>query len=277
LKLGVHISISGTIDLAVDRAVELNCETFQIFTKNPRQWKSKEIPVKEKEDFIKKVNTYDVKPVFSHASYISNLASSRDYVYLHSVNSLIHELKRCKQLEIPYLVTHIGSHLGAGFQNGFRRFVKAINKALSITKDVQLLLENAAGTKNSLGSSFEEIKKIIDEAAYPRRLGVCFDTCHAFAYGYDLRTEKSVKETFNNFNDTIGFEKLKLVHLNDSIGDLSSHLDRHEHLGMGKLGETGLKNVLKSKFGVLPIILETPKNGQKTDKDNIKKVKDIIG
>jgi len=278
LRVGFHVSIFGSIDKAVDRAVELGCNTFQIFTRNPRAWKAKELTAEETEAFVEKVRRYDVKPVFSHMPYLSNLASPRDYVYKESVRALEEEFERCRKLEIPYTVTHLGSHLGAGMRKGLERIVKSINKVFRDShEDVMLLLENTAGTRNSMGGSFEDIQCIIQRLARPERVGVCFDTCHAFAAGYDLRTREAVEETIRKFDEIIGFEKLKLVHLNDSLGDLNSRIDRHEHIGMGRIGEEGFRSILRSKFSRLPLILETPKDLRRSDIENLRKVKKLAG
>jgi len=278
LRVGFHVSIIGDIDKAVDRAVELGCNTFQIFTRNPRAWKAKELTEKETEAFIEKVNSRDVKPVFSHMPYLVNLASSREEVYSKSVETLKGELERCEKLEIPYLITHLGSHLGAGMGSGFEKIVKAIDEAFSaVNGTVMLLLENTAGTRNSMGGSFEDIQHIIERLANPEQVGVCFDTSHGFAAGYDLRTEAAVEQTIGQLDEIIGFENLRLVHLNDSLGDLGSRIDRHEHIGMGKIGEEGFRSILRSRFGLLPLILETPKDLRRNDVENLSKVKELAG
>ncbi len=276
MRVGFHVSIEGSIHEAVDRAVELGCNTFQIFTRNPRQWKPKELTSEMTKAFTEKVNSNDVKPVLGHMPYLPNLASPKDDVYAKSVETLTSELERCRRLEIPYLVTHLGSHLGAGVRIGFKRIINAIDKAIKVAGEgVMLLLENTAGTRNSMGGSFEHIQYIIEHLSYPERVGICFDTCHAFAAGYDLRTQKAVEGTIRKFEETIGFRKLKLVHLNDSIGDLNSRIDRHEHIGMGKIGEEGFRNVLRSRLGRLPLILETPKDARRSDIENLRKVREL--
>jgi len=276
LRVGFHVSIYGSIDRAVDRAAELGCNTFQIFTRNPRQWKSTELAPETAKAFSDKVRIHDMKPVFAHMPYLPNLASPRDEVYKKSVKALTSELERCRQLEIPYLVTHLGSHVGAGMQTGFTRLINGINQAFKVTDGgVTLLLENTAGTRNSMGSTLEDIQHIIERLSHPERAGVCFDTSHAFAAGYDLRTWDSVEGTVRKIDDIIGFEKLKLVHLNDSKGDLNSRIDRHEHIGMGKIGEEGFRNVLASRLGTLPLIMETPKDARRSDVGNLRKVKEL--
>ncbi len=278
MRVGFHVSIIGDIDRAVDRAVELGCNTFQIFTRNPRAWKAKNLTEEETKAFIEKVNYHDVKPVLSHMPYLVNLASSREEVYSKSVKTLKGELDRCRKLRILYLVAHLGSHLGAGMISGFDKIVRAIDEAFADIDDrVMLLLENTAGTRNSMGGSFEDIQHIIERLAYPQRVGVCFDTCHGFAGGYDLRTQMAVEQTISELEETIGFEKLRLVHLNDSLGDLGSGIDRHEHIGMGKIGEEGFRSILRSKLGLLPLILETPKDWRRSDIENLRKVRELAG
>lgn len=278
VKIGLHLSIEGSIDRAVDRALMLGCDTFQIFTRNPRQWRARELTANETRAFVEKVKKSDLKPVFSHMPYLPNLASPRDDVYLKSVEALTLELERGRRLEIPYLVTHLGSHLGAGVTAGMDRIVDAIDRGLGAADGrVTLLLENSAGTKNSMGGSFERIADIIQRVSRPECVGVCLDTCHAFAAGYDLRTRTAVEGTLRKIDETIGFEKLKLVHLNDSRGDLNSHIDRHEHVGLGKIGENGFRYLLKSRFGQLPLILETPQDESRRDLDNLRMVRELAG
>ncbi len=273
MKIGFHVSIEGSVDKAVDRALKLGCNTFQIFTKNPRQWMSRALTSEETMAFTEKVQINDVKPVFGHMAYLPNLASSKDAVYSRSVTMLILELKRCRQLKIPYLVIHLGSHLGAGVEFGFTRIINAIDRAFEVVDgSVMLLLENSAGSGNSMGSSFEELEHIMSRLFDSKRVGICFDTCHAFAAGYDLRSQTSVEATLRAFDTIIGFGKLKLVHLNDSKGDLNSHIDRHEHIGEGRIGDEGIRNVLESRLGQFPLILETPKDEKTGDIENLRKV-----
>ena len=278
LKLGLHVSIQGTIDKAVDRAVERGCNTFQIFTGNPRGWRSKELSPEEVDAFTRKVKQHKIFPLFGHVPYLLNLPSPKEDVYGKSVNALMSELEKCGRLEIPYLVAHLGSHLGAGKEEGLRRTTNAINASFSnVGGDVMLLLENTAGSKNSIGSSFEEIRYIIDHIDARERVGACFDTCHGFAAGYDLRTVRAVEDMVTNIDKRVGFERVKLVHLNDSMGDLGSRIDRHEHIGMGYIGEDGFRNILRSKFGQLPLILETPIDERRSDIENLEKVMELAG
>jgi len=192
------------------------------------------------------------------------------------VNTLIKEVERCGKLGVPYLVTHLGSHLGTGEENGIKRLVKGLEKATTTKNDVMILLENTAGQKNSVGSDFVQLGSIFSKLKPAKRFGVCFDTCHTFAAGYDLRTENDVKETFRKFDDSVGLEHLKILHLNDSKGELGSNLDRHYHIGLGSIGKKGMSAIIKlMNKKKIPIILETPIDDTRNDFENIKKAKDL--
>ena len=277
IKLGVHVSISGTIDQAADRAKELELQTFQMFTRNPRGWKFRKLDKDEVKEFRRKVESFNFNPVVSHMPYLPNLSSPKKMIYNKSVKSLIAELDRCETLGIQYAVTHLGSHLGKGADIGLENLVTAINEALSVNKsDVILLLENTAGTKNSMGSSFEDIKKILERVEKKNRAGVCFDTAHAYAAGYDLRTPHGVNDTITKFDSILGIELLKVVHLNDSQVGLGSGRDRHEHIGMGYIGDEGFRALLKHEsVRQLPFILETPIDDRRNDVGDIRKAREL--
>jgi deoxyribonuclease-4 len=276
--VGVHVSIEGSIAKAFDRALERNCDSFQIFTRNPRQWKFKAIPDEEALSFIEESERTKINPVIAHMPYLPNIASIHKIIYRRSVNSLASELDRCGQLKIPYLVTHLGSHMGRGQDQGLRNVLKAVNTALSaVSNKVTLLLENEAGSRNSMGSSFEQIQAMIEGLEnYGDRIGVCFDTCHAFAAGYDLRSRDSVETTVNKLDSTVGLSKIRVIHANDSRGDLNSRLDRHEHIGLGKIGEMGFKALTQhKKLRRLPFIMETPVDETRDDHANIRKLREL--
>jgi deoxyribonuclease-4 len=273
----MHVSITGAIDQAADRAKELTCNTFQMFTRNPRGWKFRKLDSEEVAEFKRKTSAYNLAPAVSHMPYLPNLSSPKKAIYNKSVKSLIAELDRCAMLRIPYVVTHLGSHLGKGADIGLERLVGAVNQAISASKgDVMLLLENTAGTKNSMGSSFEDIRKILDRVKEENRVGLCFDTAHAFAAGYDLRTPEAVAETFRKFDQVLGLRLLKVVHLNDSKGDLGSGRDRHEHIGLGYIGDNGFRALLKHEaIRELPLIMETPIDERRDETGNIRKVREL--
>jgi len=274
MKVGLHVSISGALDLAVDRAVSSMCDTFQIFTRSPRQWDFVELN-SGAEVFRKKVASSGLWPVVVHMPYLPNLASPRREVFRASVKSLVAEVKRCELLGVPYLVTHLGSHLGSGVEAGCDRITQAISEAFDrSTRSVSILLENTAGSKNSMGSTFEEISMILERL--DKTVNVCFDTCHAFASGYDLRDEIAIGETLEKFENLIGLSRLKLLHINDSKGSLGSRLDRHEHIGLGKIGRRGFRSFLTNpKLRHIPMILETPIDERRSDSSNIAVVRKV--
>jgi deoxyribonuclease-4 len=279
LRLGVHISIAGSIDLSVGRAIEKNCNTFQIFTRNPRGWAHKTLNSSQINRFKKKLARSNINPVIAHMPYLPNLASPKEDVYSNSKRVLKVELSRCKSLKIPYLVTHLGSHLGRGKAYGFNRIITAINGALKeIDSETVLLLENTAGSKNSMGTNFDDIAHILNEIKENDRVGVCFDTCHAYAAGYDLKTEGEIKRTLKMFEKIIGTERIKVIHLNDSKRGLGSKMDRHEHIGLGMIGKSGFKNILSNPLiRELPLILETPIDSRRDDLGNLNTVRKLAG
>ncbi|KAF5436570.1 deoxyribonuclease-4 [Candidatus Methanophagaceae archaeon] len=277
IRVGVHVSIAGSIDKAVDRAIEKDCDTFQIFSTNPRGWKIRELKEIEIERFIEKVKHSGIIPPVDHMPYLPNLAAPSNEVYDKSVAALITELRRCETLQIPYIVTHLGSHRGSGKPAGFLRIADALNTAFrEVDNEVMLLLENTAGTKNSMGTTFEDIRHIIDDIEHQDRIGVCFDTCHAFVAGYELRTAEALNATLLLFDEVIGLNRLKLIHLNDAKAGLNSRLDRHEHIGLGYIGEDGFRVILKDdRIRALPMILETPVDTRRDDKENIQKAREL--
>jgi len=273
LHVGVHVSISGGVDKAVDRAYKYGATAFQIFTRNPRGWKYTPLKKEETTAFREKVEKYGFSGYdVAHMPYLPNLSSPDDDIYSKSLESLINELQRCGELGIPYLVIHLGSHRGAGFEKGRERLINAISKSLELVdNDVMILLENMAGQKNNMGSKFSEIRMLLDDLNnYSDRIGICFDTAHAFAAGYDLRNEYEIDKVIEEFNSQIGFKWLKVIHLNDSKADLGSGRDIHEHIGLGFIGEEGFKAILHRKEIIkYPLILETPVDRRRGDLGNI--------
>jgi len=273
MQVGCHVSASGSIDKSVDNAVERNCSAFQIFTRSPRSWHAKDL-TKEVIDAFKsklKDSKIDRFATCAHMPYLPNLATPKDDAFEKSVNTLINEVERCAQLGIPYLVTHLGSHLGTGEEAGIKKLVEALTKAGQTKNDVMILLENTAGQKNSVGSDFKQLGEIFKQLKPGKKFGVCLDTCHAFVAGYDLRTANKVKETFKEFDKHVGIENLKILHLNDARGEIGCNLDRHYHLGLGGIGEEGITSVVKfANKKKIPIILETPIDDDRDDFENVK-------
>jgi len=278
MQIGCHVSISGSIDKAVDNAVERECSAFQIFTRNPRGWHAKELT---KDDITKfklklKASKIDRFAICAHMPYLPNLATPKEDGFEKSVKTLISEVERCSQLGIPYLVTHLGSHLGTGEEAGIKKLVDGLTKAGQTKNDVMILLENTAGQKNSVGSDFKQLGEILKQLKPTKKFGVCFDTCHAFVAGYNLKDEDRVKETFAEFDKYIGIENLKILHLNDAKGEIGCNLDRHYHLGLGGIGEKGISYIVKfANKKKIPIILETPIDDERDDFENIRKAKEF--
>ena len=273
MQVGCHVSASGSIDKAVDNAVERNCTAFQIFTRSPRSWHAKELTKDVIDAFKSKLkdSKIDRFAICAHMPYLPNLATPKEDAFEKSVNTLVSEVERCAQLGIPYLVTHLGSHLGTGEEAGIKRLVDGLTKAGQTKNDVMILLENTAGQKNSVGSDFQQLGEIFKQLKPGKKFGVCLDTCHAFVAGYDLRTKEKVKETFKEFDKHVGVENLKILHLNDARGELGCNLDRHYHLGLGGIGEEGITSVVKfANKKKIPIILETPIDDDRDDFENVK-------
>ncbi len=278
MQLGAHVSISGSLDKAVDNAIERDCTAFQIFTRSPRIWHARDLTDEEIRNFKTKLSASKIDrfATVAHMPYLPNLSSPDEKARDRSADTLINELKRCEQIGIPYLVAHLGSHLDTGEDNAVKRLVNEFTKAAKKTKDVTILLENTAGQRNSVGSDFDQLASIFFQLKPKERFGICLDTCHAFAAGYDLRTSKSVSETLEKFEKSVGFEHLKILHLNDSKSGLGGRVDKHEHLGLGQIGEEGLSKVIKfMNKKKIPIVIETPIDDRRDDFGNLKKAKEL--
>ena len=259
MLLGVHCSIKGGLHNAFHEAESLGIDTFQIFTKNQRQWKEKIIDTEEKSTFLNTYKTSRVKMIFSHASYLINLASNDATLWERSVITLISEVQRCHDLGLEFAILHPGSAKEFGEQEGIKKIIKALKTAHRETNNstVKILLENTAGQGSCIGYRFEHIKQIID-GVNSSRVGVCFDTCHAFAAGYDIRSKIGFEATMEELDKIVGLQNLHAIHLNDSKGELGSNLDRHEHIGKGKLGLEPFRQIM-NRFTHIPKVIETPK------------------
>ncbi|MDG6900334.1 MAG: deoxyribonuclease IV [Nitrososphaerota archaeon] len=276
--VGLHVSISGSLDLAFDRAQELGATTFQIFTRNPNQWKFKPLPDESVALFREKRRKSGFRRIVDHMPYLPNLASPDRSTMKISRYTLGEEAKRCDALGVDYLVVHLGSHLGKGTAVGTANIAEAVNDALAGNAgETSILLENMAGQKNCVGARFEEIRGILDKVKEDSRVGVCLDTCHAYAAGFDLGSEEAVDATLGLFHELVGLERLKVIHLNDSKGPLGSRLDRHEDIGEGKIGRAGMKAFLHHRgTAERPIIMETPYEDIRTMEKSIKLVRTLM-
>lgn len=269
MHLGAHVSIAKSIALAPERGRAIGCEAIQIFTKNQRQWKAKDIGREEAENFAEGMKKNGLKEAIAHASYLINLGSSNDDLWNKSVESFVHEAQRCDALGIKKLVIHPGSNKDE--REGIERIAEGIKKTLDESK-VTVVLETTAGQGSYIGRRFEQISSIM-ERTEKKRVAVCFDTCHTYASGYDIRGD--YEGVIEEFDRIIGIENLSAMHLNDSRGALGSHLDRHEDIGKGALGtETFGRLVNDQRFSEIPGILET--NGEEEDfKRNLDTLKSL--
>jgi len=278
VRVGCHVSIAGSLAMSVERAVERGCDTFQIFTGNPRGWKVKDLDQESIDAFRNAVAAGPCSPVIAHMPYLPNLASPKEEGWQRSVDTLILQLRRCEVLGIPYLVTHLGSHLGAGPESGEKQLTRALSEALAApdTGEVKLLLENTSGSKNSMGSTFSDIGQIINGCDGNPRLGICFDTCHAFAAGYDLTNGSVINATLEEIDAAAGLDRLLVMHLNDTKSPCGSHLDRHEHIGLGGIGKEGMRMLINHPvIRSLPLICETPVDEIRGDAENIQAVREL--
>ena len=282
MKIGCHVSIAGGIDNSIVRAEELGCSTMQIFSKNASTWREKILKKDEVERFRKNLKNSNINPVFIHTSYLINLASPSDELYFKSINAFIEEMKRADLLlPVPYLIIHPGAHTGAGEEYGIQRIIRALNIILEKSADLGLktmiLLEDTAGSGTHLGYTFRQLKRMIEEAKDTKRIGMCFDTCHAYAAGYDLSHQEGIEQTLEEIDKYVGLERLKVIHINDSKFPLGSRKDRHMHIGKGYIGLEGFRVLVNHKYlKDLPFILETPKHDEKDDVRNINLVKSLI-
>ncbi|HHN94524.1 MAG TPA: deoxyribonuclease IV, partial [Anaerolineae bacterium] len=256
-----------------DRGQEVGCDALQIFVKSNRSWAVKPLTTKDIALFKARQEETGIHPVVAHTSYLLNLGTPDETLWRRSVDTLIIELERCEALDIPYLVLHPGSHVGSGEEAGLRRVAQGLGEVHAATTGyrAQILLETTAGQGTNLGYRFEHLAWLLAHAPEGDRLGVCLDTCHVFAAGYELRTPEGYAETLTAFDDLIGLERLKAVHLNDSKGPFGSRKDRHAHIGQGHIGLDGFRLLLNdSRLDGLPGLLETPKSKDlHEDKENL--------
>lgn len=275
------MSISKGLHLAFDRLAEVSGEALQVFTANQRQWNPKIPGEADIAAFRERWQEIPACPVASHDSYLINLASPKPETKTKSINAFADELKRCVALGIGYVVMHPGSHLGEGVSAGIARFSANLDLALQQAgtgEEVMVLLETTAGQGSSLGASFEELGDIIKSSSFPERLGICYDTCHTFAAGYDIRSQVSYEKTMEEFDKHIGLDRLKFFHLNDSLKDLGSRVDRHAHIGQGMIGIAGFRNLVNDpRFAKHPMVLETPKSDDlHEDRENLELLRGLL-
>jgi len=286
MRLGAHMSVSEGKHLAIERGKNIACETIQMFIRNVRGWSSKSLDQKEINTFLEYKLKFkeEIWPIFSHNSYLINLATSDKEKLAKSYEAMLDELIKADQLQLDFVVIHPGTFNyddeNETKKSGLKRITEQINKLFSNTKEsnVKILLETVAGQGHNLGRKFHHLEAIINGIEDKKRIGVCFDTCHAFASGYDFTTKEKYEEMWDEFDKLIGLNYLYAFHLNDSEKELGSRVDRHIHIGQGKIGKEPFGFFLNdSRFLELPGVLETPKgNDMKEDIMNLVTLRSLI-
>jgi len=280
LLLGAHQSIAGGVEKSLARGADVGCDTIQIFVKTPNRWVSKPLAKENIDAFRTAVAETGIWPVFAHSMYLINMATPDDTLWHKSLDALADDLERCEQLGLPGLVIHPGSHMGSGEEAGIARIAAALDEVHTRLPgyNVQVWLEVTAGQGAHLGYTFAQLGAMIGAAREPERLGVCFDTAHAFAAGYELRTGEGYEATWREFDEALGLDRLKAIHLNDSKKDLGSRVDRHQHIGKGLLGLEPFRLLLNDpRFRGIPMTLETEKSKDLAeDKENLAVLRSLV-
>ena len=278
--LGSHMSISGGIHTAFERAASIGCATMQVFTKNNNQWKAPPVTERDIANYKTAQAKARIAPVVAHAAYLINLCATKPATLAMSRNAFVDELQRCEALGISALIVHPGAHVGAGEEEGIKRIAESLSIAHQQTAGFHVLtaLETTAGQGTTLGYRFEQLRAIIDLVDEKDRMAVCLDTCHVFAAGYDISTEEGWAETLDRFDLVIGLQRLAAVHVNDSKKPLGSRVDRHEHLGKGMIGLTAFKMLMNDpRLQKIPKILETEKSEDlHEDIENMRVLRSLI-
>lgn len=280
MLLGAHMSVSGGLSLAFQRAQSIGINTMQVFTKNQNRWEQKPAPAEEIERWFQAQAATGIGPVVSHAAYLINLGTPDDALWEKSVDALIDELTRAEQLGILGVVLHPGAHVGSGEEAGIARVAAGLNRAHAATAGFKTLtlLETTAGQGSTLGYRFEQLRAMMDATDAPERVGFCLDTCHIFVAGYDIRTPESYAATMSEFDELLGLERLQCIHMNDAKKPLGSRVDRHDHIGTGELGLAAFGFFLNDpRLARVPKILETPKSeDMHEDVENLKVLRGLI-
>jgi len=281
ILLGAHMSIGGGVHMAIQRACSVGCTTMQIFVKNNMQWFAGPLTRREIGAFLNHSQRHELLSIFAHANYLINLAATNPQFHANSLRSLSEELIRADQLKLPFLVLHPGAHLGAGEEAGLEKIIESIDHVFSRIPKIKtrIALETTAGQGSCLGSKFEHLAYIISRVREPERLCVCLDTAHIFAAGYDIGSESAVRKTLHEFDRIIWRDRLVAIHVNDSKSTRGSRVDRHEHIGRGKIGLEAFRIIMRDhRFRKTPKVLETPKGKDlREDVENLKTLRGLIG
>jgi deoxyribonuclease-4 len=262
ILLGAHMSIAGGVHRAIERARSIGCSAMQIFVKNNMQWFARPFTRAEIRTFLDHPQRGELGAIFAHANYLINLAATNPQFHANSIRALAEELVRADQLELPFLVLHPGAHLGAGEEAGLKKIADSVDEVFRKIPKVKtkIALEITAGQGSCIGHRFEHLAHIIANVREPERLRVCLDTAHLFAAGYEIGSESGVKKTFHEFDRVIGRDRLVAIHVNDSKTGRGSRVDRHEHIGKGRIGLGAFRFIMQSpRFRKIPKVLETPK------------------
>lgn len=278
MRFGFHISIAGGFSKVVDRAKARECETIQFFSRNPRGWKYDPLNKKEVGEFRISIQSSDLFPLFLHLPYLPNIAAPNSKYYRRSISSIVEDLNRAEKLGAQYLIIHIGHRLESDEDQAIEAVSQGIDKAFERVKNsVILLLENTAGQGTEIGYTFEQLKRIINGVRERERMGVCLDTAHSFEAGYDLSKKDGIERTLESFDQTIGLERLHLLHLNDSKTPLGSRKDRHWHIGEGHMGLEGFRCLINHPLlKNLPGIMETPRKDTVEDLKNMEVIRSLV-
>ena len=281
MLLGAHMSIGGGVHRAIERACSIGCTAMQIFVKNNMQWFARPLAPEEIKAFVRHAQRAELSSVFAHANYLINLAATNPQFHANSLRALAEELIRANALKLPFLVMHPGAHLGAGEEAGLEKIVASIDAVFTAIPKIKtkIALETTAGQGTCLGHRFEHLAWIIENVREPGRLCVCLDTAHVFAAGFDLTSEAGTRKMFREFERTIGLEHLVALHLNDSNSARGSRVDRHEHIGKGKIGLDAFRFIMRdSRFRKIPKVLETPKGKElREDVENFEILRGLLG
>lgn len=276
MKIGAHMSIGGGVEKSVSRGRDVGCEVVQLFTKSNRRWAASELEPRDQEALRNEQEQTGVEAVMVHMAYLINLASPKPEQFEKSYSAFVEEVERADFLNIPLICFHPGSHTGQGEEKALEQVADAVDRALDElqTSNVRVLIEGMAGQGTSIGYRFEQLHFLLNEIDRPDQVGICLDTAHLHAAGYDL-SEKGYEETFRTFDDVVGLDQLYAFHLNDTEEEIGSHVDRHHHIGKGELGKFPFQRLVSDeRFSDLPGVIETPKE-EDWDQQNISLLKQL--